>query len=323
MITSKIRNIFFIALAAAVFVVLLVVGKDQVVVGKAAPPKLVSPFSNSYALVDLGPVPQLPPAFGGLTFNYQDPNTLMIGGSASTPDAAIYAVRVRRNQYQQIVGFLGNARFVAQSPGIDKGGLDAGLTYSPKGDVMLYTSYDDNSIGQIKLGSQRPNKQTDLNTLAISPSVGGLAFVPKGFPGAGRLKITSYTDNLFYDTTMIPNQWGTYDIVPPFRSTQLTGGTDSFVYIKAGNPGFSRDSLLMTEFDTNKVAAYAINKYGGPIAKTRREFITGIGYHSPTSLTGTIGATIDPLTGDVLFSPYFENDPAKSKIIAIRGFKRP
>jgi hypothetical protein len=51
--------------------------------------------------------------------------------------------------------------------------------------------FDDNSIGQIKSGSNRPNKQTDLNSLAIAPSVGALAFVPEGFAGASRLKITS------------------------------------------------------------------------------------------------------------------------------------
>ena len=134
---------------------------------------------------------------------------------------------------------------------------------------------------------------------------------------------TQPLQSLFYDTTIQSDRWGTYDIVAPFKSTQLTGGTDSFVYLKAGNPGFSRDSLLMTEFDTNTVSVYAIDDNGDPIAESRKEFITGSGYHSPTSLTGTIGATIDPLTGDVLFSPFFENDRIKSKIIAVRGFKRP
>ncbi len=322
MITSIVRNKLSIAIAVAVFIAIAIVGKGQAVVSSVQAAKLVPSFSNAYSLINLGSVRQLPPAYGGLTFNPRDSNTLLIGGLADSPDSEIYAVGVRRGRDNHINGF-GAASFFAKAPGTGVGGIDAGLTYNPKGDALFYTTYDDNSIGQIKRGSRNPNKQIELSSLGIASSVGALAFVPAGFGGAGRLKITSYAANLFYDTTITPDRSGTYDIPKPSKSTKLSGGIDSFVYIKAGNPRFSKDSLLMAEYDTNKISAYTLDPNGDPIAATRRDFITGISYHSPIALTGTIGATVDPITGDVLFSTFFEDDSAKSKIFAVRGFTKP
>lgn len=326
MIASTIRTRLSIVITVAVCIALAIVGNGQAVppqgsTNKAQAATLVAPFSRFYSLTDLGSVPQLPPAYGGLTFKAGDSNTLLIGGAAGTPDAGIYAVRVRRTKDNHIIGF-GTASLLAKSPGTGKGGIDAGLTYTPRKDVLFYTTYDDNSIGQIKSGSKKPDKQIALNTLGIASSVGAVGFVPQGFPGAGRLKITSYTSNLFYDTTVTPDRSGTYNIIAPPKSVKLSGGIDSFVYIKAGNRGFAKDSFLMAEFDTNKVSTYAVDVSGNPIANTRRDFIIGISQHSPTALTGTIGATVDPVTGDVLFSTFFENSPAKSKIYQVRGFRR-
>ncbi len=321
MFISNIRKKLWLFIAVAIFVALLIIGKEQGVFGKAQMPKLASSFSSLYSLIDLRSVPRLPPAYGGLTFKAGDANTILIGGLAGTQDAGIYSVKVRRDRDNHIIAF-GAASFVAKSPGIGKGGIDAALTYSPKKDVLFYTSYDDNSIGQIKLGSKAPNKQIDLTSLGIAVSTGALTFVPDGFSGAGSLKITSYTTNTFFDTTISPDKSGTYDIARPSRSVKLDGGLDALTYIKAGNPGFSQDSLLIAEYDTNNVSAYAIDANGNPIAATRKTFITGIAFHSPTALTGTIASTVDPLTGDVLYSTFFENEPSKSKIIAVRGFKK-
>lgn len=275
-------------------------------------------FANSYSLTDLGTVPKLPIAYGGMTFKKDDPNTLLIGGSSDLPDAGIYAVKVKRDGNNQITSF-GKASLFAKSPGIDGGGIDAGLTYSPSGNVLFYTTYPDNSIGQIKQGSKKPNKQIDLTTLGITSSTGALGFVPEGFAGAGRLKITSYTTNTFYDTTITPDGSGTYNIAPPTRSVSLINGTDAFMYVKGGSPGFAKDSLLMTEYDTNEVSAYQIDDYGNPIAATRQDFITGLGFHSPDALIGVMGSTIDPLTGNFLFSTFFEGLPSLSKIFQASG----
>lgn len=310
----------FLTLAVSIFIIFTGVAKEQAAVSQTLPTKLASPFSSYYSLVDLGQIPELPIAYGGLTFKPNDPNTIMIGGLADLPNSGIYSVKVTRNSKKHITGFEA-ASLVAKSPGIGKGGLDAGLTYTPKGDVLLYTTYEDNSIGQIKSGSTGPDQQIDLNTLGIIPSTGALAFVPKHFPGAKRLKITSYTTSLFYDTTITPDGLGTYKIATPSKSVKLSGGIDSFVYIKAGNRGFSKNSLLMTEYDTNKISAYKIDANGNPIPSTRKDFLTGLSTHLPTT-PSTLGATVDPLTGDVILSTYFEEVPSKGKILAVRGFCR-
>lgn len=278
-------------------------------------------FAQSYNLVDLGSIPQLPPAYAGVTFETGNPNTLLIGGLAGTPQAGIYSVPVKRGTDNRITGF-GAASFVAQSPGIGKGGIDAALSYNPQGDILFYTSYDDNSIGQVKRGSTKPDKQIDLGTLGIAPSTGALAFVPPGFPGAGRMKITSYSASIFYDTTITPDGTGTYNINRPVKSVKLDGGLDALTYIKAGNPGFSRDSLLIAEWDTNDVSAYAIDANGDPIPETKQTFIKGISVHGPNTAS-TIAAGVDPLTGDVLYSTFFEDQPAPAKIVAVRGFLPP
>ena len=287
-------------------------------VDKAQAATIAPTFANSYSLTDLGTVPKLPIAYGGMTFKKDDPNTLLIGGSSDLPDAGIYAVKVKRDSNNQIISF-GKASLFAKAPGIDGGGIDAGLTYDPSNKVLFYTTYPDNSIGQIKPGSKKPDKQIDLTTLGIGSSTGAVGFVPEGFAGAGRLKITSYTTNTFYDTTITPDGKGTYNIAPPTKSVSLINGTDAFMYVKSGSPGFTKDSLLMTEYDTNEVSAYQIDDIGNPIADTRQSFISGLGFHSPDALIGVMGATTDPLTGNFLFSTFFEGEPSLSKIFQAVG----
>lgn len=300
-----------IATAGIVFSSLALIDKVQAAT-------LAPNFVNSYSLTDLGTVQELPIAYGGMTFKKDDPNTLLIGGLADLPEAGIYSVKVTRDSNNQITGF-GTASLFAKSPGIDGGGIDAGLTYDPSGKVLFYTTYPDNSIGQIKPGSNSPDKQIDLTALGIGISTGALGFVPEGFAGAGRLKITSYTTNTFYDTTITPDGAGTYNIVPPTESVSLINGLDAFMYVKGGSPGFAKDSLLMTEYDTNEVSAYEIDDNGNPIADTRQSFITGLGFHSPTALIGVMGSTVDPLTGNFLFSTFFEGEPSLSKIFQAIG----
>ena len=306
MTTSTFLKKLSIATAGIAFLSLAVVDKVQAA-------KIAPSFASSYSLTDLGTVSELPPAYGGMTFKTGDPNTLLIGGLSDFPEAGIYEVKVIRDSANQITGF-GTASLFAKSPGTNGGGIDAGLTYEPTGNVLFYTTYPDNNIGQIKSGSSSPDKQIDLTSLGITESTGALAFVPKGFAGEGRLKITSYSTNTFYDTTIAPDGSGTYDISSPSESISLSGGLDGFMYVKEGNPGFSRDSLLVSEYDTNTVSAYAIDNNGNPIADTRQDFITGLGFHLPTSLIGVMGSTIDPVTGDFLFSTFFEGEPSLSTI---------
>lgn len=311
MISSTILKKLSIATAGMVFSYLALIDKVQAAT-------IAPDFVSSYSLTDLGTVEKLPIAYGGMTFKKDDSNTLLIGGLSDMPDAGIYSVKVTRDSNKQIIGFE-RASLFAKAPGIGGAGIDAGLTYDPSGNVLFYTTYPDNSIGQIKPGSTQPDKQIDLTTLGIGVSTGALGFVPEGFAGAGRLKITSYSTNTFYDTIITPDGTGTYDIAPPTESVSLINGLDAFMYVKAGSPGFTKDSLLMTEYDTNEVSAYEIDDNGNPIADTRQSFITGLGFHTPTATIGVMGATIDPVTGNFLFSTFFEGEPSLSKIFQAIG----
>jgi hypothetical protein len=320
-ISSVLKHFVIATVGFALVAALGVAGRVQ---AQITEPTLAPSFSNLYSLTDLGSVPGIPLAYGGLTFKPKNPDVLLIGGSADTPDAGIYSVKVKRGYDDHIIGF-GVPSFVAKAPGISDGGIDAGLVYTPKKDVLLYTTYGDNTLGEIQRGSAEPDKKVDLSSLGITSSTGALNFVPQGFAGAGRLKITSYTANEFYDTTITPDGSGTYDINVPSKSVKLDGGLDSFIYVKAGNPGFSKDSLLIEEYDNNRVSAYTIDQNGDPIPDTRQDFITELGFHLPTTTIGVMGATIDPVTGDFLFVSYFEDtaseSQSESKIFAVRRLK--
>ena len=52
---------------------------------------LVPPFDANYSLFSLGSVPGVPTYYGGLTFKYNDPNTLLIRGAAGSPAGLHYS----------------------------------------------------------------------------------------------------------------------------------------------------------------------------------------------------------------------------------------
>ncbi|MDP6343266.1 MAG: PEP-CTERM sorting domain-containing protein [Alphaproteobacteria bacterium] len=266
-------------------------------------------FSGSYTDFDLGGPSGVPGPLGGLTFKAGDPNTLLIGGNANSTAADIYQIGLTRDINGHINGFTGPATFFADAYG-STGGIDGGLRYGPGG-VLFYTSYGDNHIGQIKPGSTAPDKLVDLNPLGIGSSVGSLEFVPAGFAGAGKLKLVSYNTGQWYDATLTPDGFGTYDVSAPILRATLGGGPEGIVYIEAGNAGFGVDSVLVSEYGNGKVAAYEIDANGDPITSTRRDFIT--------DLSNAEGALIDPLTGDFLFSTFGGGD----RVVVIQGFVPP
>src|SRR5262245_944095 len=128
------------------------------------------PFDADYSFVDFGAVPSLPPNAGGLTFVPGDPNTLLIGGSANNSAGVIHSIGVTRGVGGHITGFSGTSTFYANAPGLPGSGrgIDGGLAFAPNG-VLLYTSYNDNSLGQLKPGSTSPDAQIALSTLSPTP----------------------------------------------------------------------------------------------------------------------------------------------------------
>lgn len=263
------------------------------------------PFDANYVTVDLGSVTDLPAAYGGVTFKSGDVNTLLIGGLANAGTAAVYEVPVVRDCANHITGFAGPATLFASAPYID-----GGLTYGPGG-VIFYTTYSNNTLGQIKPGSTEPDKIIGLSALGIVGSTGTLRFIPPGYPHAGDLLIGSYSGSVWYRTSLIPDGDGTYDLGPVTTGPFTGGGPEGIVFIAAGNPSFAADSVLISEYSASRVAAYEIDPDGFPIVRTRRVVISG--------LFGAEGAVIDPLSGDFIFSTF----GGGNRVIVVQGFQDP
>lgn len=276
--------------------------------GAEAAATIAAPFAADYALTDLGPISGVPDPYGGLVFKAGDPNTLLLGGTANDPAGGMYSVPVTRDAGGHITG-VGAATFVAPAPY-----NDGGWAYGPGG-VLFLSQWPINGIMQYKPGSipgAGPDKTQDVTPLGVASSQAALQFVPSTFPGAGEFKGLSWSGGEFYTFTLSPDGSGTYDVASATQETTLGGGPEGFVYIKNTNPGFAVDSMLVSEFSANNVAAYQLDADGNPIPATRVDFITG--------LDGAEGAAIDPLTGDFLFSTF---GTVEDHIIAVQGFVPP
>ena len=280
-------------------------------------------FSDFYSAQSLGRVPLdtgdfVPAGYGGIAF--LDEDTLLVTGNPYSSEAAIYEVDlVRDPETNSITGFAEPATFLANAPGInitnpdvetdpdiEVGGLDGGLIVAPNG-TLLYATYFDNSIGQILPGTSDPvlDAFIDLTALGVDPaSTGSLNIVPEGAPGEGRLKITSYDNGNFYDALLVPNDDGTYevtiegsvDLIP--ESDENTRGLEGLVYVDESYPGFTTDTVLISEYNTNTVTAFEVDALGNPILETETVFLDGL-----SESGGTIfDFTTDPVTGDLLLS---------------------
>ena len=130
----------------------------------------------------------------------------------------------------------------------------------------------------------------------------------------------SWSSGNWYDLSLTPDGSGTFTptaatqidldpIAPGIQS--LPGGPEGFVYIAAGNAGFSVDSMLVSDYSANRISAYELDGNGNPLTSTRRDFLTG--------LTGAEGAAIDPVTGDFFFSTF----GGGNRVVKVSGFIAP
>jgi hypothetical protein len=255
-------------------------------------------YAANYSLRSLGEVPNLPYRYGGLVFRPGDPNTLLIGGNANTDSAQLFQIALVRDATHHITGYNGVASYYANANGLPNsgGGIDGGLICGP-GNVLLYTSYKDNSLGEIMPGHSTISKQIDLTPLGVDTSVGSLVLVPPGLPGAGRLKILSYNTSGWYDTTLSPDGSGTFDLAPISTPIYLGGiGVEGAFYVAAGNPLFPKPSVLVADYSDEKIISFEIDANGDPLPDTQRDFVTGA--------SSVEGAAKDPLTGDFVFSSF-------------------
>jgi hypothetical protein len=288
------------AATASLTVVLCIAGRAPA--GVTPSDVIMAPaYAGDYAPVDLGVVPQVPGPLGGIAFAPGDPNTLLVAGSATHAGGAVYAVPLERTECGQIVGYAGTAVAVATTPFID-----GGLTHGP-GDVLLYTTYDDNTLGQVMAGSTAADRVIALTELGVIPSTGTTTVVPSGMPGAGRLKIASFDAGTWYDATLVADPSGTFDLaaVTPLAGS-VAPGPEGILYVPAGYPQFPDGGVLVTKWSAYRVDAYDVDGVGDPIVGTERVFVE--------QLAGAEGACLDPVTGDFVFSSLWLVD----RIVVVR-----
>jgi len=298
----------------AIFVSMLAV---CVSAGPAPAIDLGPDFADSYTAATLGSVPGLPPLYGGLTFI--DNNTILIGGNANTASGRLYTVGVVRDFNGHITGFSGQATPFGGPSSTIGAFNDGGVVFGPGG-VLFTSRWPVNELGQTKPGSTSEDKIINLGALGVAGSHAALNFVPTGFGGAGQVKLVSWSGGQWYTATLASDGLGTFDLVgltavdlDPATAgiDNVPGGPEGFVYIRAGNPDFALNGMLISEFSAGEVSAYELDENGNPIIGSRRLFLSG--------LTGAEGAAIDPLTGDFLFSTF----GGGNQIFVVQGFLPP
>jgi hypothetical protein len=296
---SESRPFGRISVIAAVLVALLAAAD-------ATAQTIQPPYNGSYTFSDLGTISGVPTNYGGLTFKLGDPSVIIIGGSANNASGALYSVPVTRDAQSHITA-LGSGTVFGQGAY-----NDGGVVYGP-GNVLFLARWPINEIGE---NEPPTNTTTDkiisLGPLGVTPSPGALNFVPPGFPGAGQMKIVSWSGGEWYTAAFSSDGSGGYNITSATQNTTITGGPEGFIYVPPGSPLFtSFASLLVSEYSNGSIAAYTIDSNGNPVIATRTVFMSG--------LTGAEGAVIDPLTGDFLFSTFGGNN----HVIVVKGFAQP
>ncbi len=260
---------------------------------------IVPPYNSSYSLRQIGTPPGVPGPLGGLTFKHDDKDVLLIGGAANRSNGGIYAIRVTRGAAGQVTGFTGTATLLATAPYID-----GGLSYGPS-NVLFYTRYPNNEIGQIKVGSTSTDKIVSVAT----GSPGSLTFTPPGFAGAGNLKIAGYKTGQFWNAQIVPDGSGTFDVANLTQTATLSGGPEGIIHVPPGSaqmPNYTR--MLVCEYSSGSVSVLTLDQNGEPIPASRSVLLTG--------LTGAEGATIDPQSGNFMFSTF----NGGNQVIVIDGF---
>ncbi|MEQ1567882.1 MAG: thrombospondin type 3 repeat-containing protein [Myxococcota bacterium] len=263
------------------------------------------PYDAHYTALSLGSVPGMPVPYGGLTFDVNQPDILLVGGKAGTAAGAVYQILVARDVDGHVIGFVGSATVRATTASID-----GGLAFGPD-EVLFYTRYPANQVGQVLPGGVVTAKFQNLTPLGARSSVGTLQFVPDGFPGAGTLKTVSYTTGDWNEITLAPDGAGTFDLTGASLRATLTGGPEGLVYVPLGSPEFAAPSVAVSESRNHLLATYQIDANGDAIVGTRKVMVTGI--------AGAEGATVDPVSHDIVVSTY----SGANAIFVVRGFAAP
>ncbi len=239
------------------------------------------PFNSTYQIVNLGAVPGIP-GYGGTAFLPGNPNVLVV---APYPATTIVALPLVRDAQGYITGFG------TTTPVATVGGTDGGLAYGPNG-VLFATWYGPNRLSQIKPGSTAADRVDDLDPLGVWSTVGTCAFVPAGFPGAGRCKVISYTASTVHDLPLTPDGNGTFAPGPAGPGVPVAGYPEGMAYVPLAAPLLG-GKLLIAEWSAGNLAAYDIDAIGNPLPASR-VLVAGGAF-------GIGGGAVDPVSGDIVF----------------------
>ena len=255
-------------------------------------------------------MPGLSNPYGGLTFKYDDSNTLLIGGAANGSAGRIHQVGVIRDANMHITGFSGTASVypIAQAAiGLFN---DGGVAFGPQ-NVLFVTRSPVNQVEQSKVGSSAPDKVVDLSPLGVVASTGSIGFVPPGFPGAGSMKIVSFTGGGWYHADFVPDGSGTFDITAASLRANIVGGPEGIAFVPPGSPVFPSNSVLIALYGLGKVVTAPLDANGDPILANAQDVLQQLGHAD--------GACMDPVTGDFLFGSF----NAQGQLIRVSGFEAP
>jgi hypothetical protein len=271
-------------------------------------------FQDDYAVYALGTPNGVPGILGGVGF--KDDNTLFLGGGAASEGGVLYTVKVLRGEGGHIIGF-------------DDDG-DPETYYSA--DYFADSPYSDASVIQLQGGTIWANQWPTSGVTVIQPGttpyevlpnrLGGMTFVPTGLPGAGQLKAVDayssggrsgfYTINYVLDNVPYGDGTKQYSITGVQSSASfLSGGPGGFVYMPTSAKEFGVPHVLIAEWKAGQVASYKLDAQGNPIPSTREVFID--------NYNGAWGAIIDPVTNDLIFTPWRDEDD----IIIVRRLGKP
>ena len=240
------------------------------------------PFNTAWTAVDLGQVPGTG-NYGGIALRFDDPDVLLFGAYGS---GRIIAVPLQRDAQGHITGFSGYTVH-ATAPGVD-----GGLCYGP-GNVLFRTWFPANQLGEILPGSNTDNRVVQLAPLGVAGSVGACAIVPAGLPGAGHLKIASYSGGGFYDATLLADGNGTFDLANVALRASLGGGPEGILYAPATAPQLG-GKVLIAHWSGPGIVVYDIDGNGDPLPASGQTVLTGLGANG--------GGAVDPVSGDLLFT---------------------
>lgn len=268
---------------------------------------LAPEFQADYDLVVLGSAAGVSPPYGGVFILPSQPDTLYIGGAANNASGGLYAIDLVRDGSGLITGFSGVATRVADAPH-----NDGGIVPDPGG-LISFARWPVNRYAQIDLSTGTIVNDVDLVPFGVASASSSLGFIPTGYPGAGGMRLASWSGGEFYaiDYSIGPGGIISLNAVTPVPGSTLPGGPEGWAYVPLGSPQFPQPSMVVSEYSANTVAVFEMDAAGNPVIASRRVFVSG--------LSGAEGAAIDPVSGSFVFSTFGGGD----QVLVVNGFSVP